>query len=1813
MGGFAMRIFPAIAVQLTRLRLARQRCAAALSLILLLAWPTNAAPVITEFMADNQAVLADEDGQFSDWIEIFNPGPGPVELGGYCLTDERDFPAKWRVPAGVALPAGGFKVIFASGKNRTNAAGELHTNFQLDKNGEYLALVAPDGLTVLQSFNPYPALPENASFGPGRAVERLLLAGSNSLARVLVPTNNSAGSGWTGGLELYDDSGWLGGFQPVGYDTGTGGVNPLSNALASTAFAFRYEFDLPAFAQDLDGNGTNDWATNNCPPVTGGLALGTNNLTLDANFTNSVWRAQFGTNFTAEFRAQVLTNGTEGTYGTLSLTASKGNNVAPWLNLKRGGQTWGTLGPTALGAQDNTDTFHVFRVAREGSNCWVWRDDVLVNPGGQPLAPSTTIATGTNAFFLGDNSGTGNNGTWRLDYLRMQPGAFGPVAEPDLFGGLIRTDLEPLMPNVSAAAFIRIPFTLSGAAPQFSNLVLRVRYDDGFMAYLNGAEVARRNAPLALDWNSNALTNRADALALAAETIELTAFAGALREGTNILAFQALSSAPEAARCLLAAELEGVRIHQANVIYTNATPGATNGPGRLPSLEQVDFSLASQLFTTNLTLVLTHPESGAAIYFTRDGTAPSADNGTLYTSPITITNSVSIRAVAVLAGFSPSPVKSESFIKVGADLANFTSPLPILVLHNFGAGAVPGVNGYGPFNDGSYVAQVARQPAALAILAPGTNGLTAFTNSVAVASRAGLRLRGTSSFNFVRKSYSLETWTETDEEGRDLPLLGMPADNDWVLYGPSPSNYDDVLIHNSFIFELARQSGYPAPRWRFVEVFLNTNGTDLAAANNLGLYLLMERIKRGRDRVDFPPLSADGAQGGWMLSIDRMDSLPVGFSTNSGLAPRHFHTAGPDRILQTEDDNQRGYQNLTGPSGLPPRRDDFPDNYNSFFNFDSPGGWEILSAQRAAIQNYLRAFDLALSGPDFADPALGYAPYVDVDNFVHHYICQNFPKNTDCIFLSTYLLRESPQAKLKFGPLWDFDRAFNKNSGGSTAPSNDLYYASRVFYPRLFQDSDFKQAYIDKWQTLRRGAFATSNLLAIADAQTAEITAAVAARSGLTAAAWSNNLVTFKTWLQQRAMALDGQFLMMPAFNQEGGAIANGFLVILTNLSPGSTVFFTLDGTDPRARGGGIAATAQAWPQTITLNATTVVRARSLQGTNWSGLAEAVFYPPQDLSRLTLTEIMYNPPSLGATNGDGFEFLEIQNRGTNTLNLSGLHFSAGLSFTFTNGTLLEPGQFFLLGRDAAALAALHPGVVVNGLYTGRLDNAGETLTLSTALGTPVFSVAYNDRAPWPVAADGFGFSLVPKDPDAAQAPDHGAHWRASSLPGGSPGAPDPEPAIPPIVINEVLSASVPPLSDAIELFNPSGATAEMGGWFLTDDPGYPWKYRIPDGTVLSHGGFLVFTEADFNPTPGTNVSFALNALGDDAYLFSADTNGTLTGYSHGFSFGAVEPGATFGRHVTSDGKEHFPPPIIATLAATNSGPRVGPLVISEIMYNPPPGGVEYLELANLSAAPLPLFDPNYPSNTWRLNGAGFSFPAGAVVPPGESVLVVATNPESFRLANGLAADALIYGPLTGALQDSGERLTVERPGAPATNGVIPFYPVDEVRYNDRAPWPAAADGSGLSLQRVDLSAFGSEPTNWTAQAPSPGVPADTDGDGLPDAWELAHGLSPMEADAAVDSDGDGHSNLSEYLAGTHPREAASALKITGVLALTNRTAFSFAAMARRSYTVQFSDTVTGTLFRLADFPARPTNRVETVTDTNNGGSRFYRVLTPQMP
>jgi hypothetical protein len=474
---------------------------------------------------------------------------------------------------------------------------------------------------------------------------------------------------------------------------------------------------------------------------------------------------------------------------------------------------------------------------------------------------------------------------------------------------------------------------------------------------------------------------------------------------------------------------------------------------------------------------------------------------------------------------------------------------------------------------------------------------------------------------------------------------------------------------------------------------------------------------------------------------------------------------------------------------------------------------------------------------------------------------------------------------------------------------------------------------------------------------------------------------------------------------------------------------------------------------------------------------------------LRITEILYHPaPLAGNTNNvEEFEYVELKNIGPQALDLSGVRFTRGIVFDFTGSasTDLAPGASVLVVKNPAAFAARYVTAFnIAGQYTGGLDNGGETIRLEDATGEKILEFAYDNS--WYPVTDGLGFSLVVVNEAAPwQTWGDKASWRASSVVNGSPGSVDAAPNIPAILVNELLTHTDLPQVDAIELFNPTSADVNIGGWFISDDPGRPKKIRIQDPTVIYAGGYRVFTEADFNPTPGVGTSFAFRSAGDEVWLFSGDANTNLTGYSHGFRFGAAENGETFGRYVNSAGEEQFPAQRSNTIGSANAGPRVGPVIISEILYHPPSVGDEFVELKNITSTNVPLFFPAIPTNTWRLSGVGFSFPTNVTLGPNQLLLVVATDPGTFRSKYSVPTSVAVFGPFAGVLQDDGENLELQRPDAPDTNG-IPYITVEAVRYSNGVPWPVGADGTGGSLQRRVSGEYGNDPSNWTTAPATPG-------------------------------------------------------------------------------------------------------------------------------
>jgi hypothetical protein len=464
-----------------------------------------------------------------------------------------------------------------------------------------------------------------------------------------------------------------------------------------------------------------------------------------------------------------------------------------------------------------------------------------------------------------------------------------------------------------------------------------------------------------------------------------------------------------------------------------------------------------------------------------------------------------------------------------------------------------------------------------------------------------------------------------------------------------------------------------------------------------------------------------------------------------------------------------------------------------------------------------------------------------------------------------------------------------------------------------------------------------------------------------------------------------------------------------------------------------------------------------------------------------------------------------------------------------------------------------------------LTDNGEDIDLKMGTGEVIFSVSYGDADPWPAMADGQGATLELINslvPQAQQSKWYS--WRSSRENGGTPGTAGAGAVG--VVINEVLAHTDPPVvaKDSIELHNNTAAPINVGGWFLSDSTNNLFAFEIPAGVTIPAGGYVVFTEDDFDAANDPE-GFGLSNNGDDIYLVrgvknaNADQGGVVSAFVDDVHFRATLNGESLGRIPNGSGR--LTPLTRNTLGAVNSNPRVGPLVISELQYNPllsdtvraayptiEQSDLEFIEIHNPTAVAVSL-------NNWRLRGgADFDFPDGTTLPAGETLVVLKFNPDdpenanelnAFRMAYGIGPEVPLLGGYAGQLNNSDDLLVLLRPDAPV-DGNIPHVQEDEVLYDDLAPWPTNADGTGKSIQRRSMTALGNDGSSWFGGPPSPGtiltsLPGDMDGNGVVDAEDINAMFVQMRSanpDLKFDLNGDSQVNevdrdiLVEQLIGT---------------------------------------------------------------------------------
>jgi hypothetical protein len=834
----------------------------------------------------------------------------------------------------------------------------------------------------------------------------------------------------------------------------------------------------------------------------------------------------------------------------------------------------------------------------------------------------------------------------------------------------------------------------------------------------------------------------------------------------------------------------------------------------------------------------------------------------------------------------------------------------------------------------------------------------------------------------------------------------------------------------------------------------------------------------------------------------------------------------------------KSYFNPTGHADT----DFYKEWYGTNNDFDVIDQSDVRDGDSVAFDNllnYIASHDLSI--------AANYnyvAGKFDVPMFVDYLILQIYSSNFDWPNNNWVVHGErSDTGKFRYS-VWDAEgieqwadqghmdiNAFDDMPTYGSYPKglNNLPDSIPRFYRALKANPEFKQLFADRiHKYFRNGGILTKDHLL---AQWWEVFGEVSAVIIMPPYPWDFNFIP-DTFIPNRepyillAFEDNGLFnraLGAPVFkvndaNKFGGYVSTTDTFTMTDpCSSGGTIYYTLDGNDPRTPyTGAVSSSAITYTGGFTISKSTDLKARIYKSSTskWSALNEAVYALTNVGQNLRITELMYNPRDTGGPNDANTEYVELKNIGASAINLNLVSFTKGIDFTFGPNTLTA-GQHILVVKDINAFQAKYgTGRYIAGEYSGSLDNAGERIQLEDPIGATILDFDYSDG--WRDITDGDGYSLTIVNPSDSDVNNWGRKdgWRASAYVKGSPGWDDsnivPNPGA--IVINEVMAHSHAGAPDWVELRNTTASSINIGGWYLSDSDSNLMKYRFATGTTISANGYLVVREdVNFGDTatdPGRLIPFALSENGEMVCLTSAlDANSNLTGYRDKEDFGASETGVSFGRYYkASTGTYNFVPMDHNTPGATNAYPKVGPIVITEIMYHPdwPAGGsyandeYEYIELRNTSGSSVTLYDSDV-NAPWKFtDGIDYTFGSGpnaVTIAAGAKILVV-KNKTAFSWRYPSVSTGIIYGPYSGWLANDGEKLELGKPGDVNDLGVRQYIRVERVNYSDGShpgddageidQWLAAADGQGKSLTRTSNTAYGNDPNNWTAATPTPG-------------------------------------------------------------------------------------------------------------------------------
>ncbi len=1371
---------------------------------LLPADPLDAAPVISEFMAINNRTRTDEDGAASDFIEIRNVGAAATNLAGYRLTDEPGNLSKWVFPSRT-MNGGAFLVVFASGKNRTPAVGELHTNFSLNGNGEYLALVDPSG-TVVTEFNPFPQQYEDISFGSSAAITTQKVLASSAPCRWLVPT--APVNNWQS--ELFPDSSWTLGTTAVGYDldveyTALLGAN--SNVQAQmynlrTSVYMRVPFTIPS-VQNLIGVRLRMKYDDGFQAFLNGTAAAAGNVTLPLQWDSST--LNFHPDADALVFETFIANDALGAlHAGTNVLAIQGVNQIP----------------------NSSDLLFMPEIELDFQ-------DAAAPPviGYMPMPTPGAANTTTYLGFVKDTK------------FSVDRGFFSAPFNVEVTS--LTTDAQ-IRYTTNGSEPTEITGTLyTGPIPITTTTVLRaVAFKAGYVStnvdtqtYIFAAAVKNQPANPAgypAQWGAPGTPAPPTAdYAMDQGVVTSPDYSGVIETALKSTLPVVCISTPID------------NLFAPDAIYADGNFGSEEIP---ISLEYFDPN-GTDAFQQNSGLRIhggnarSHPKKPFRLYFRRDYGKGKLDFPLFPDSPVDSFDQLILRpgghdgwsvpfgSLTTDLAFHATYMRDQFMRRTENDMG-LLSPHGKYV-HVYINGLYWGVYDLHERPNAQYFAShlggneedwdVVHHPSFV-----GERFTVVDGQATAYTALQDLAKNGIST---PAEYAAIQQYIDIDDYIDSMITRMWAGDYDWdgQMFLKNLSNLSqeaEVTYFTNKNWYGGRKSRNGEGKFHFFtwdaemcmgsHLMANLNSSPLGTPAWFGTFPPLripnfDSTRAGTDGAPAFPYSALRNYAPFRIRFG--DRLHKHFFNNGKMtaAANLARLTSLESILQTPivaESARWGDVNRNSPANIAfTRKDHWQPEVNWLKN-------EFIATRTATVLEQFRAIGLypnaeaatasnnggpvptgtqitltappgseiyyTLDGSDPYIPAQTETLTIVADNATVRTLIPsvangganlagtwrgaNEPFNTTGWTVGTQGVGYET-AGVDYAPFINANVGAMQNVNGSvfvriTYPltSQSVIDSIKTLTLRVRYDDGFV-AYMRGTEVARRNS---PSGIPTWDALSSTF------HDDLDAVVYESiDITPFKSEIRRSGANVLSFHVMNQALNSSD-LLLQAQLVATRDLvaampSPTAILY---SGTP------------------ITLTSTSVLRSRALNTATgeWSALNEAQYLVGSLAApgNIVVSEFLYRPrePIAAAetsisTNRDDFEFIELVNISGGTIDLTDMHFSQGITFNFTGGTL-APGQKVLVVRNRAAFLARY-GVALDAQIAGEfengtgLSNGGERITLLDALGQTIHTFVYNDAAPWPTAPDDYGHSLVLANPAAA--PDHNnpANWMASLDPGGTPG------------------------------------------------------------------------------------------------------------------------------------------------------------------------------------------------------------------------------------------------------------------------------------------------------------------------------------------------------------------------------------------------------------------------------------------------------------